>query len=159
MGREIRQVPPGWEHPKDARGEYIPLLDGDYETAAEAWVNNCVLWSRGEHPDQIDGSGVKYRFFWEWADTPPRKEEYRPRWAADEATHFQIYETVSEGTPTSPVFETRAELARWLVGQGHSAAAAGAFAVSGYAPSMVMTGGRLYMGIDAAAVLQEGEPK
>ncbi len=30
MGREVRLVPPGWEHPRDERGEYIPQFDENY---------------------------------------------------------------------------------------------------------------------------------
>jgi len=33
MGREIRRVSEGWEHPKDARGNYQPLYDEDFEGA------------------------------------------------------------------------------------------------------------------------------
>lgn len=28
MGTRTRRVPPGWQHPKDAEGNYIPLCDG-----------------------------------------------------------------------------------------------------------------------------------
>jgi len=28
MGREVRMVPAGWEHPRDARGDYRPLTMG-----------------------------------------------------------------------------------------------------------------------------------
>ncbi len=28
--REVRRVPRGWQHPKDARGTYVPLLPADY---------------------------------------------------------------------------------------------------------------------------------
>ena len=28
MGREVRRVPADWQHPKDARGRFIPLFDG-----------------------------------------------------------------------------------------------------------------------------------
>ena len=27
MGRQVRMVPAKWEHPKDERGDYIPLLN------------------------------------------------------------------------------------------------------------------------------------
>ena len=30
MGREIRLVQPGWEHPRDDRGEYVPECDREY---------------------------------------------------------------------------------------------------------------------------------
>ncbi|MBI5284962.1 MAG: hypothetical protein HY874_07695 [Chloroflexi bacterium] len=28
--REVRQIPKGWQHPKDAAGKHIPLLPADY---------------------------------------------------------------------------------------------------------------------------------
>lgn len=33
----------------------------------------------------------------------------------EQRTHFQYYETVSEGTPVSPIFASQEALARWLV--------------------------------------------
>ena len=36
-----------------------------------------------------------------------------PVWPHGTATCFQLYETVTEGTPTSPVFETVEGLAQW----------------------------------------------
>jgi len=38
-----------------------------------------------------------------------------PQWAPDQATHLQIYETTTEGTPISPVMQSPEQLARWLV--------------------------------------------
>ena len=29
-GREVRRVPRSWQHPKDDRGRYVPLLPDDY---------------------------------------------------------------------------------------------------------------------------------
>lgn len=73
--REIRRVPPDWDHPRDTRGNYIPLFYGEGE------------------------------------------EEIRmPRW--DRKTivlHYQLYETMSIGTPVSPVVESQEELAEWML--------------------------------------------
>jgi hypothetical protein len=52
---------------------------------------------------------------------------------------WQVWETVSEGSPISPVFETPEELVTWLVGQGYSRAAAEGFVKVGNVPSMVYT--------------------
>lgn len=38
-----------------------------------------------------------------------------------DATHLALYEACSEGTPVSPAFETREELADWLADNGVSA--------------------------------------
>jgi hypothetical protein len=40
MGREIRRVPPNWEHPKDADGNYKSMYDWEYETAAREWLRD-----------------------------------------------------------------------------------------------------------------------
>ena len=60
-------VPPGWEHPRDGSGEWVPIRAADM-----------------------------------------------PDWPAAERTHFQMYETISEGTPVSPVCATAEELASWM---------------------------------------------
>ena len=39
----------------------------------------------------------------------------------EERTHYQMYETCTEGTPISPVMETPENLARWLADNGASA--------------------------------------
>ena len=33
MGREIRKVPPNWEHPKKADGTYHPMYDEYFDDA------------------------------------------------------------------------------------------------------------------------------
>ena len=114
MGREIRRVPQGWEHPKDARGHYIGLLDMTYKQALVNWRED------GAHEDD-----------------KPEPEWYRPDFDA-EPTHYQIYETVSEGTPVSPVFANLEELQAWLIETGHTPTAAARFAESGWAPSFIM---------------------
>ena len=45
---------------------------------------------------------------------------FMPDWSPDEATHYMMYETCSEGTPISPAFATPEELARWLTDTGAS---------------------------------------
>jgi hypothetical protein len=37
-----------------------------------------------------------------------------PQWPTEERTHWQMYETTSEGTPISPVMESPDALADWL---------------------------------------------
>src|SRR3990167_6619201 len=138
MGREIRRVPKGWEHPKDRNGRYRPLHNESYETVAAEYLAALLRWEAGQDPDRKKSG---YRYFWEWAGTPPDKAYCRPAWTT-EATCFQIYETVSEGTPVSPVFETKVALIDWLVRQGHSTESATRFAKAEWAPSMVMTADR-----------------
>lgn len=160
MGREIRRVTPDWEHPiSELCGHnkkcyprcFQPLFDKDYRTAATEWMASYETWrSEGCQPDGYDGI-----FFWEW-EAPPDPEHYRIRcWTPEEATHFQIYETVSEGTPVSPHFGTKAELVDYLVEHGDfwdqkrgdggwTREAAEKFVADGFAVSMVMVGGRFF---------------
>lgn len=133
MGREIRRVPANWEHPrkkcqhspwaggcaeaKNHNGEcYQPLNDEDFDTALTEWLDGYKLWKKGEHPDQKAGSYSEDDKYWEYAGAPPDPEYYRPKW--DTADWYQIYETVSEGTPVTPPFSTKAELVDYLVENG-----------------------------------------
>ena len=125
MGREVRMVPPNWEHPRytkeDARrpedvGTFRPCYDEDYESAAENWLRDIMLWRAGKHPEQEGGQCSYYKYYWEY-DGPPDEETCRSKFDA-EATWFQLYETVSEGTPVSPPFATKEELAQYLADNG-----------------------------------------
>lgn len=90
----------------------------------------------GIHPEDVDLGK-------DWKPTEPPKGK-----------GYQVWETVSEGSPISPVFKTTEELVAWLVQQGYSEKAARAFANAGWVPSAVMTGGRLYKDIEAAAATE-----
>ena len=143
MGREIRRVPPDWQHPKTDRyrdDRYQPLYDKDFPTAARKWLDDAIAWDNGTHEDLVRDPTMKERmpFFWQWEGDPPDEEYYRPAWPEESRTHYQVYETVSEGTPVSPVFATEDDVVRWLVAQGHSESAARKFVQVGWAPSMVM---------------------
>lgn len=100
MSREVRKVPANWQHPKDRNGQYIPLL-ADY--------NEALAWRNPNH-EWYDSEGVD-----------PIPEDYMPVWKDEEKTHFQMYESCSEGTPVSPVMETPEKLARWLADNEASA--------------------------------------
>lgn len=152
MGREIRRVPPNWEHPRytkddaaDRRkiGELRPVFDQDYQTASEEWMANFALWQEGKHPAQP----CEYcRYFWEY-DSPPDEEYHRTqKWSMDDATHYQMYETVTEGTPITPIFATKEDLVQHLMhhgddwdvrrgNDGWSEQAARSFVDTGFAPS------------------------
>lgn len=65
---------------------------------------------------------------------------------------WQMWETVSEGSPVSPVFPTAEEFENWLIGQGYSEGAVEQFTKVGWAPSAVMKGGRMTTGIEALNV-------
>jgi hypothetical protein len=44
----------------------------------------------------------------------PLETDDMPQWTEAEATHFQMYENVTEGTPISPVMDSPEALAHWL---------------------------------------------
>lgn len=116
MGREVRMVPPNWDHPMVNRpnGEigYQPMLSSRFEDAVAEWKAEFAKWEAGERPE-----GYGYLEFWEYWGMPPDRRKYRP-WANEEATWYQVWETVSEGTPVTPPFATREELIVYLVANG-----------------------------------------
>ena len=52
-----------------------------------------------------------------------------PQWPESERTYYQMYDTVTEGTPISPVMESPEALARWLA---DNKASAGPYATATY---------------------------
>jgi len=133
MSREIRMVPKGWEHPKNERGHYQPMFDKTFKEAADKWIVDFMAWQDGSHPYRKENDC----YFWEW-DYPPDAEYYLPVFES-EPNCFQVYETVSEGTPVSPVFESEDKLIKWLIAQGHSEKASRGFVENKWAPSMIFT--------------------
>lgn len=129
MGREVRMVPPGWQHPKDENGKYIPLLRGGFAEADSDWNEGYAAWQRGEVENYGDGpkwkpkdagAGASARYT-DYAGPRPSPDDYMPEWSKGEATMLVMYEDTSEGTPISPAFSTPEELARWLTDNGASA--------------------------------------
>jgi hypothetical protein len=126
MGREIRRVPANWEHPKEKKFDpfrrveneaYKPMLDSPFAPAMREWIAGWESWERGERPSHCTGDYVDMPY-WEWGGNPPNPEYYRPDWPEEEMTWFQVYETVSEGTPVTPAFATKGELVDYLVENG-----------------------------------------
>lgn len=127
MGREIRRVPPNWEHPKKEvpdhrRGVMVereqPMFDRPFAPAMRDWFARWEAWERGERPDYCDDEESRKLPFWEWDGPPPDPHYYRPDWKPEEMTWLQVYETVSEGTPVSPPFATEEELIQYLADNG-----------------------------------------
>jgi hypothetical protein len=113
------------------RTNFIGLFDGNrYERDVKHWEAYKAAWDRGEVIDYSDPSWSNNDpNTWKWqpkpaeyAGTPyeeydgakPDSENYMPLWSDEERTHFQMYQTVTEGGPISPVFATAEELAQWL---------------------------------------------
>ena len=102
MSREFRRVPPDWKHPQNEHGRYIPLFEGPFEEALEYWEDNLsnVMRTKGLSTQQAIG----------YIGKAPLEESYMPTWTKEEATHYQIYENTSEGTPITSVFSSSEEL-------------------------------------------------
>ena len=175
MGREIRKVPPNWEHPlmdcphspwkggcdyalKHGGKCHQQLHDRPFREAAKEWKKEFAAFQK-KRPKGAEGLE-----FWEWHGDPPDRKYYRPDWKNGEATWFQVYQTVGEGSPTTPPFSTREELVEYLVKYGDfwaqdrgeggvSRKAAEAFVMGdGWVPSMQMRDGVLTAGIEQAAL-------
>lgn len=122
MGREARKVPANWQHPKDSSGHYVPLFGGSLSQRLAEWEEGAAQWAAGFRrnylsdlpkfvPKQERHEGITYE---KWAGAKPEAADYMPDWSETERTHYQMYETCSEGTPISPVMETPEALADWL---------------------------------------------
>lgn len=118
MGREVRMVPPNWDHPKreNCPDQYQPMFDRPFSEAAADWKANFAKWEAGKRPDYCDEDSRNLEY-WEWESNPPDRKYHVPFTEA-EATWFQLWETVSEGTPVSPPFATKDELAAYLAEHG-----------------------------------------
>lgn len=151
MGREVRRVPPTWQHPKNEHGRYVPLLDGsELAKRMREWDEGADLWRKREYHltrTYMDAAGYEDYSFAEYCGERPDPADYTPAWPPEEATHLQMYETCSEGTPISPPCATPEELARWLA--DNDASAFGGMTAtyeqwlgtcrSGWAPSAIMS--------------------
>lgn len=128
MSREVRPVALDWEHPlaggtySDGSPRYVPLHSREDLRFRLEW--------NAEHPDDED------------AQEPVDLSEYMPEIPEGTPCGWQLYETVSEGSPLSPVFATKDELAAWMSGPAAgrervSPDVAAKFVAEGWAPSFV----------------------
>lgn len=130
MGRELRRVPPNWNHPLEVPVEadpyrhisrvwsslrYRPLRNRFFPEVAAAWRANLAKWETGWRPSYCDES-ERHLEYWEF-DPPPRREDFIP-WRPEEATWYQVWETVTDGTPVTPPFETPEQLIEHLINHG-----------------------------------------
>lgn len=124
MGREIREVPPNWEHPIKANCTHWPKcnpvcvqpkFNREFKKAADDWKEGLNNWDH----KRINGEPTEDEY-WEYEGAPPEREyhlDYDPETLGDNAW-YQLYETVSEGTPVTPAFATKEGLADYLAENG-----------------------------------------
>jgi len=132
MSREVRRVPLDWKHPThpypethwsrtspsrlhDAYSAFFCLNTPSVSDAQARWDEENAQWSAGTHKYQKAYPYVEY------AGERPTTFTNMPDFPADEVLGFCLYETVSEGTPVTPVFATEEELVNYLstIGQDH----------------------------------------
>jgi hypothetical protein len=108
----MRRVPKDWVHPKNAKGRHDALFDGaKYQVRVADWEKE-----RTKHPEMSAAE------FDKWDGPRPNPKHYMLVGVPpEERTHYQMYETCSEGTPISPVMESPEKLARWCADHGASA--------------------------------------
>jgi hypothetical protein len=114
------------------------------ECARHGWATECTAC--GGHGDVWPSEEAKDTYE-AWQKTGPPIGE-----------GWQMWETVSEGSPVTPVFATADELVWHLVIEhGHSESGARAFVNSGWAPSMIGTSEGLMSGIEWMGKIAEEE--
>lgn len=149
-------VPPNWQHPTNERGHEQPMHNEHIDDAMAEWLETFDRLRRGEKGEYedsyFDASLHPEGPLCAWLNDAgiPDPAYCRP-WKDEEATWFQVWETVTEGTPVTPPFATKAELVDWLVNKGemhgteyerrYSREEAQAFAEDEWAPSMIMSVG------------------
>lgn len=133
MGKiAYRRVAPDWVHPKSTRdgNKYQPLCDGTTLLAQQAeWDLWSQQWDKGLVQDTTyvtvrwipippgcaEGTVVDYY------GKRPDPKDYSPTWTPEQATAWQVYEEVTEGTPISPVYPDLDTMARTIAKEcGHS---------------------------------------
>lgn len=103
------------------------------------WCATC----KGSAQDPADAETIRAEKRWR-SKAPPKGKGY------------QIWETVSEGSPISPVFAKPEDLARWMVENDTSCTRGTSYDSwlsfingPGWAPSMVITNGQVTNGVEA----------
>jgi hypothetical protein len=174
MGREIRRVPANWQHPLSTKfyreDRKQPMFDDAFEPVMARWLENFDRIRSGKLDDLERECYPRGLADWlQDEGMPPDPAYYRP-WKDEEATWFQLWETVSEGTPVSPPFETEDGLIDYLAANGDEwdqkrgdpawgrQRAERFVRGGGWAPSMVVMDGRVMSGVEAVTS-DEFKPK
>jgi hypothetical protein len=95
-----------------------PFASAGLSLRRQQHSSNRSNYGRFEKDCRSARSGTRY--YAQWAGNPPDVEYFRPDWKPEEMTWWQVYETVTEGTPVTPPFATQEELIEYLVTHGDS---------------------------------------
>lgn len=139
----------GFEDNPSDFAEGLMLISTYMERCIMTYQRERAQYHYGENyhaEDQFKMEHGLFRFEDEYGypPAPPNPNDYMPygRW-------YQLYEEVSEGTPITPPFKTKAELVDWLAtnpdywGKTWTRAQAEAMVAEEWAPSAVMDRGHL----------------
>ncbi len=123
MSREVRRVPLDWQHPREIdpyaarRRQMIELSRALGGQPVESRPSRLL------GPDErfvplLPRSILAY---YEAGEEPRSEDTLMPDWSDRTDLGWCLYETVTEGTPVTPVFATAEELVEYLatVGQDH----------------------------------------
>lgn len=155
LGRYLRDNPPRLLSLDAELADFVRGLSGQQDLSgigsSVSWkIQKALLKAAGVEDEKwgyckvCDGEGID----------PAVKAVY-DAWEKEEpptGEGWQVWETVSEGSPVSPVFATPIGLEDWLVNTGgYSRPAAAAFIKTGWVMSGLFVGGRQYSDIEACA--------
>lgn len=154
MGREVKRVPIGFEWPANAVwwGYRLPPVPCQ-ACHGTGWAHRSI--TKGFRRDD----GVWHTWTSVTCPVCDGEGNVSPRVEVPEGPGYQLWETVSEGSPLSPALATPEELALWLT--EHETSACGPITLSydqwlafiqgpGWAPSMVLDGQKFISGVEAA---------
>ena len=126
----------------DGIPETVYAADGE-TVERQVWFGTVEQFVRDVPWEKATGGGPR----------PTDTGQYRPDWPEGIALGYCYYETVTEGSPLSPVFASAAELVDWLVEhEGMSRDGARRFVEIGWAPSLIAgpaSGGEVITGMQA----------
>lgn len=125
-------------------------LQGFGHDAINAWIcirSKCKRMGLTVPCAACNGTGSQ----WESQHAKFLAENWTPD-AVPEGDGWQLWETVSDGKPVSPVFETEQEFKTYLIGEGYSESAAAGFIKQGWCPSGSSDGNGMRTNIETCGV-------
>jgi hypothetical protein len=154
MGREVKRVPLDFEWPLGRTwwGFTLPPVPCQQcgGNGKRPGGGKALSWTKGYE---------EYAHETEYCDMCEGEGKVCPELALPCGPGWQMWETTSEGSPISPVFQTPEELARWLADNRASAFGRDtatyaqwlAMILKGWAPSMVVGPDGIKSGVDYVA--------
>ena len=125
---ELRVVPENWSHPKDEKGRFVSLRGEKFSEEIAEYKEEQEMWNKGFRKKMTElgkvggviswvpkDEDLKEMSFEDWRGKCPEAKDYMPEFSDKDLTHCQLYETITEGTPITPVMGSSAEVGRWIV--------------------------------------------